>query len=280
MSRPRALYHGPRATIIAPPGYCFAAFDADGIHLRIAACESQDPFIGEALRKYDETGDPVWKPHIQNCAALFSITPQEAIGLMKEESPKYTFAKNFIFLILNGGDVPALANAAVDAGLTASEGEVKKLLDAWLERAVLFKKWRESLVEEAETTGMLVLPSGRRRRFYGLRTNPDKSSRRKFLASHEVIKEIYNTPLLAGEVDFMNPRILLAYRVCQAWGWKFIYHGHDGFMCEGKEEEAMEFVKDMLSKIPTTQRITGTRTLYVPFNAKLGTVWAEMKEVK
>lgn len=276
----KLVYHGPRATVIAPPGLVFAAFDADGIHLRIAASESQDPFIGGALRKYDETGDPVWKPHIQNCCALFGISTTEALRLMKEENPRYTFAKNFIFLILNGGDVPALANAAVDAGLTATEGYVKSLMDAWLAKAGRFKAWRDALVEEAETTGMIVLPSGRRRRFYGLRTNPNKMGKRKFLASHETVKEIYNTPLLAGEVDFMNPRILKAYRLCQEAGWKLIYHGHDGFMTEGREEEVVEFVRAMLGAIPTVDTRSFRYPLYVPFNAKVGRVWAEMEELK
>jgi hypothetical protein len=197
-------WRGPRATIQAPPGNYFLGFDADGIHLRIASTLSQDPFMLGALTKYDETRDPIWKPHIQNASALFQVTPEEAIEWMKHEDSKYTFAKNFIYLILNGGDVPALKNAAVSAGLAMDEKKVKKLLDSWLERAIMFKRWREGLVAQVRKTGVLVLPSGRRRRFYG--AHWDKG---EWKLSHDVIKEIYNLPLLGTEVDFMNPRFLL-----------------------------------------------------------------------
>jgi DNA polymerase I-like protein with 3'-5' exonuclease and polymerase domains len=165
-------YRGPRATIQAPEGRYFVAFDADGLHLRIASTASQDPFMLGSLMKYDETNDVHYKPHIQNMSALFGMDLDECIELMEVESPKYTFSKNFIYMLLNGGDVPALKNAAVSAGLVMNEKEVKYLLDRWLERAIKFHKWRLSLVDEAKKTGCVTMPSGRRRRFYGIRYDP------------------------------------------------------------------------------------------------------------
>jgi hypothetical protein len=268
-------YRGPRATIQAPPGRYFIGFDADGLHLRIASTLSKDPFMLEALVKYDQTGDLLWKPHIQNCSALFQVKPEQAIEWMKHEDPKYTFAKNFIYLILNGGDVPALKNSAVSAGLSMDEDKVKKLLDSWLERAIMFKRWREGLVNQVKKTGILTLPSGRRRRFYGARY--DKG---EWKLSYEVIKEIYNLPLLGTEVDFMNPRFLSVWKLTQGTAWFLFYHGHDGGMVEGPWEERMGFGKRLLASLPEDEELAPGLVLHVPFSLKGGVNWASLGEVE
>ena len=269
-------YRGPRATIQAPPGRFFIAFDADGLHLRIASTASQDQFMLGALEKYDETGDVHYKPHIQNMSALFHMDLDECIALMEVESPKYTFAKNFIYLILNGGDVPALKNAAVSAGLVMDAKEVKYLLDAWLERASGFKAWRERLVEEAKKTGCVTLPSGRRRRFYGIRWD-SRTGQMKIDAA--TLKEIYNAPLLCTEVDFMNPRLRLVWDCTQGTEWFLFYFGHDGFMLEGPKEEARAFGHFLLEQIPVRHEYAPGICLYVPFSFKGGENWAYLTKV-
>ena len=268
-------YRGPRATIQAPDGSYFLGFDADGLHLRIAATLSKDPFMLQSLVKYDETKDPFWKPHIQNASALFQVTPEEAIGWMKQEAPQYTFAKSFIYLILNGGDVPALKNAAVSAGLVMDEKKVKKLLDTWLERAIIFKKWREGLVAEVRKTGVLTLISGRRRRFYGARW--DKG---EWKLSYDVIKEIYNLPLLGTEVDFMNPRFRAVWDLTQGTEWRLFYHGHDGGMLEGPIDNRLQFSKALLYALPEEETLAPGIILRVPFALKGGTNWAAMGGVE
>jgi len=269
-------YRGPRATIQAPPGRFFIAFDADGLHLRIASTASQDPFMLDALNKYDATGDVHYKPHIQNMSALFHMDLDECIELMEVESPKYTFSKNFIYLILNGGDAPALKNAAVSAGLAMDVKEVKHLLDAWLERANRFHLWRQNLVKEAQHTGCVTMPNGRRRRFYGIRWDA-KSNSMKINA--ETLKEIFNTPLICTEVDFMNPRLRVVWDLTVGTEWKLFYHGHDGFMLEGPKVEAKEFGNYLLKMIPTSHEYAPGVMLYVPFSFKGGENWAYLGKV-
>lgn len=264
-------YRGPRATIQAPPGRFFIAFDADGLHLRIASTASQDPFMLTALNKYDETGDVHYKPHIQNMSALFKMDLDECIALMEVESPKYTFSKNFIYMLLNGGDVPALKNAAVSAGLNMVEKEVKYLLDSWLERANMFHKWRLELVAEAKRTGAVTMPSGRRRRFYGIRYDPRTKAMK---VDKDTLKEIYNTPLICTEVDFMNPRIRLVWEMTNGTEWKLFYHGHDGFMLEGPKSEAHGFGDALLAAIPPHHQYAPGVDLFVPFSYKGGDNWA------
>jgi DNA polymerase I-like protein with 3'-5' exonuclease and polymerase domains len=275
--------HGPRATIIAPPGRCFLDFDADSLHLRIAACLSQDPFMSEAIKKYDETGSPVWKPHIQNVSAIFGVSPEEAVSWMDKKDSRYTFGKNWIYLILNGGEVPALRNAASSAGLQMNEKQVKKLLDKWLERAMMFKRWREALVKEAQETGAITLSDGRRRRFYDMRW---KKGAGQWQIGKKVLKEIYNFPLIGTEVSFMNPRILCIYRLTvngPLTQWILVLHEHDGFMLEGPEMEKgstyTAILKTLNSPEMAHMKIDESRTLYVPFDGKGGTCWAELTKV-
>lgn len=276
-------FHGPRATIIAPQGSCFLDFDADGLHLRIASCLSRDTFIGESLKKYDETGDDQYKPHIQNTSALFHVEPGEAIEWMKKKDNRYTFSKNFIYLILNGGDVPALRNAAVGAGLQMNEKEVKFLLDRWLERASGFDAWRKSLIEEAENKGYLDMPDGRRRRFYGLKKRrvakkkPDPHADRYWEADHDTVKEIYNAPLICTEVSFMNPRVYAVWQMLPGTGYKLVLYEHDGFMIEGPSEKAKIMFDRVIKTCDPKHVIDAVRTLYVPFTGKVGTCWAELK---
>lgn len=270
----REIYRGPRATIQAPPGRYFIAFDADGLHLRIATYASQDPFMLTALTKYDQTRDPIWKPHIQNCSALFHISPEEAIALMKVESPKYTFAKNFIYMLLNGGDVPALKNAAVSAGLVMDEKEVKKLLDSWLERASRFDQWRKDLVDEARRTGSVTMPSGRRRRFYSIRW---KNGVPRIDA--DTLKEIFNAPLIMTEIDFMNPRVRRVWDITQGSDWFLFYHGHDGFMLEGPASEAKSMSETILRALDPWHQFSKTVRMFVPFDSKGGDNWAHMGKV-
>ena len=109
--------HGPRKAYVPDEGNVFLGFDGDGLHYRIAGCLSRDPFISETLNRYDRTGLAEHKPHIVNCSALFHVSPEQAIEWMNHKASQYTFAKNFMYMLLNGGSVPALHLAAVTAGL-------------------------------------------------------------------------------------------------------------------------------------------------------------------
>jgi hypothetical protein len=272
--------HGPRATVIAPPGKIFVDFDADGLHYRIAGCLSNDSFINETLTRYDKTGDEAWKPHIQNCCALFGVSTDQAIAWMNAKASQYTFAKNFIYMLLNGGEVGALHDAAVGAKLALNEKEVAILLYRWLDKANRFKVWREGLVKEAEQTGMITLPDGRRRRFYALKW---KTSEKKFVVDKKTKKEIFNLPLIGTEVSFMNPRVKLVYDATsedESNDWVLNLYEHDGFMLEGPEESWQWVVKKCLTLIDTKHIVDKVRTLVVPWDFKVGKCWAELEKRK
>lgn len=268
------IVHGPRATIIAPPGRTLLAFDADALHYRIAACLSQDPFINESLAKYDETHDPIWKPHVRNCSALFGVSPEEAVELMNAESSRYTFAKNFIYMLLNGGEAPALANAAAMTGLKLSIGEVDRLVKNWLAKATGFDAWRKGLLKEAIDTGQVVLADGRRRRFYDL-----EQRKGVWVINEETRKEIYNFPLIGTEVSFVNPRIDYVYERTKGTPWWLCYHGHDGFMLEGDEGTEKALSDELNVELSKPTQIKPGQNLYVPWSAKAGQCWAVMGKV-
>lgn len=267
--------HGPRATIIAPVGRILLAFDADALHYRIAACLSRDAFINESLVRYDETGDPIWKPHIRNCSALFQITPEQAVELMNAEAPQYTFAKNFIYMLLNGGEAPALANAAAMTGLKLTIPQVNGLVKNWLEKAGGFKLWREGLLKEAQESGQLELACGRRRRFYDLRM-----SKGRWVINSQTKKEIYNFPLIGTEVTFMNPVIEACSTMIEGTDWELIYHGHDGFMLEGPDRpvQICGMSNSICDRGAQPLEIRPGQSLRVPFAAKVGRCWAVMEK--
>jgi hypothetical protein len=269
------VMHGPRSTIIASTGRTLLAFDADALHYRIAACLSGDSFINESLVKYDLTKDPIWKPHVQNCAALFQVTPAQAVEMMNAEAPQYTFAKNFIYMLLNGGEAPALANAAAMTGLKLTISQVATLVKNWLQKAVGFDKWRESLLKEAGETGQLELACGRRRRFYDLRMKEGA-----WIVNSQSKKEIYNFPLIGTEVTFMNQVINRTYERLQESQWQFVYHGHDGFMLEGPDNigSMRQLTTDVCAIGSVPFEIKPGLVMKIPFAAKVGRCWATMEK--
>jgi len=266
--------HGPRCAYVADPGKAFLGFDGDGLHYRIAGCLSRDPFINETLSCYDKTGTPEHKPHIVNCAALFHVGADQAIDWMNHKASQYTFAKNFIYMLLNGGDVPALHLAAVTAGLKLDVPEVRKLMNNWLEAAHYFREWREGLVHEAERTGMVTLFDGRRRRFYGLRWKEGL-----WRGGSDEIKEIYNFPLIGTEVSYVNPRVEKVLDFCEGSDsrWELILYDHDGFMLHGPEDEAEDVAKWLMPKLEEPESLGKGRQLYVPWQPTVGKSWAKME---
>ena len=269
------MSHGPRAAVIAPEGRCLVDFDADSLHFREAAFLSQDPFMCEAFARYDASGDPQWKPHVRNTMALFDVTVEQAIEWMNTKAPQYTFSKNFIYMYLNGGDVPALANAAVSAGLVMDEKEVGSLLKSWQRYAIIFEQWRKDLIAEACKTGSVTLPDGRRRRFYDMRW-----SNGQWHPSKDARKEIYNAPLIGMEVSYTNPRYrgLLDLTQNQYQAWKFVHHEHDGCMMEGPENPVLVelFLKQAFSILEHPFDFGG-RKFNCPWDAKWGKCWADLK---
>lgn len=269
----RKEIHGPRCAYVPESGNVFLGFDGDGLHYRIAGCLSRDPFIIETLETYDKTGAVEHKPHIVNCAALFHVSREQAIEWMNHKASQYTFAKNFIYMLLNGGDTPALHLAAVTAGLLLDVPAVDKLKNNWLEQAHRFRDFRAALVAEAERTGKVTLDDGRRRRFYGLRWKEGK-----WQAGPDEIKEIYNLPLIGTEVSYVNPRVEKVLDFCERTAaWNLILYDHDGFMLEGPECEAVGVAKILMPLLDTPEDLGKGRILRVPWQPTMGKSWATME---
>jgi len=272
----RKELHGPRLAYVADEDKCFLAFDGDGLHYRIAGCLSRDPFIINTLETYDRTGNLEHKPHIINTMALFHVSAEQAIDWMHHKASQYTFAKNFIYMLLNGGTVPALHLAAVTAGLILDVPEVKRLKDNWLDAAHYFKAWRERLVEEAERTGTVTLNDGRRRRFYNLRWKEGK-----WTAGADEIKEIYNLPLIGTEVSYVNPRVEKVLDLCETTAnqWELILYDHDGFMLHGPERESRSMAKIVMPILNQPEDLGKGMILRVPWAPTVGPNWAMLKEM-
>jgi hypothetical protein len=199
----------------------------------------------------------------------------QAVEMMNAEAPQYTFAKNFIYMLLNGGEAPALANAAAMTGLKLTIPQVSGLVRNWLGKATGFERWREALLKEAGDTGQVVLACGRRRRFYELRMKEGK-----WVVNSQTKKEIYNFPLIGTEVTFMNQVINRTYETLKGSQWKFVYHGHDGFMLEGTDDNGSmrQLVTEVCAIGSTPFEIKPGLVLYVPFAAKAGRCWADQEK--
>ena len=267
--------HGPRRAYVTPAGREFVSFDADGLHYRIAGILSGDSFISDTLERYDREGKPEYKPHIVNTCALFKVSVDEALTWMDQEAPQYTFSKNFIYMLLNGGDTQALAQAAVSAKLDLDYKAVDKLKNNWLDQAWRFRDWRAGLIRQAEATGAVTLYRGRRRRYYGLRW---KAGTWHWHAGTEEIKAIYNHPLLGSEVTYVNPRLakVMDY-VEENEGWQLVLLSHDGFMLEGPSDQCSSTIAHLIPMLTEPSLIAEGKMLKAPWSAKRGTCWAMLK---
>ena len=265
--------HGPRRAYVAPEGRGFISFDADGLHYRIAGLLSDDPFINNTLLRYDAENKPEYKPHVVNCCALFTVSTDEAIAWMDQDAPQYTFSKNFIYMLLNGGDTPALAQAAVSAKLDLDFEAVDKLKNNWLDQAWRFRDWRAGLIRQAEATGAITLYRGRRRRYYGLRWKDGK-----WHAGPEEITTIYNHSLLGSEVTYVNSRLVKVMDFVEGnIGWLLVLLSHDGFMLEGPEGQSELAVATLMPMLREPSLIAERKMLKAPWSVKMGKCWATLK---
>ncbi len=114
--------------------------DAKALEWLVAVWLSQDP-IG-----YKEIWDNV-DQHTDN---------QQRFGL-----PSRLIAKTFVFRLIYGGTAYSYANDPDFTTVSKSEKFWQKVIEEFYAKYVGLAKWHESLMQEATTTGMLRMPTGR-----------------------------------------------------------------------------------------------------------------------
>lgn len=81
---------------------------------------------------------------------------QKAFGL-----PSRLIAKKFVFRLMYGGSAYSYAHDPDFAEVSMNEKFWQKVIDAFYNKYTGFKDWHTKIIEEAMTTGKLVMPTGR-----------------------------------------------------------------------------------------------------------------------
>ena len=114
--------------------------DASALEWRCAAFLSQDPVALEEIKNNVDQ-------HTDN---------QDRFGL-----PSRLIAKTFVFRLIYGGSAYSYANDANFADVSKSEKFWQKVIDEFYTKYKGLHKWHTKLMQEATTTGMVKLPTGR-----------------------------------------------------------------------------------------------------------------------
>ncbi len=135
-----------RSAFVAEPGFKIFAADYSQIELRVLAHMSGDPELSAA---FNEAGADV---HVRTATALFGVPLKEV------SRDQRAAAKTVNFAVIYGQTQFALAR-----NLRIEKGEASRYIKAFFERYAGVRRYLDTLVDEARSTGAVRTITGRRR---------------------------------------------------------------------------------------------------------------------
>lgn len=244
-----------RSVFIADYGYKFAKFDAKQIQSRIVgalewnlfqdstyldACESTDLHTYVAKITWPElpwTGDPYKDKEIAE-------QPFYRHHSYRDMCKKLGHGSNF------EGQAETLSEETnVPVPL------IQIFQPKYFKAFPAHYRWHAWVAEQIRTKGYIISITGRKRYFFGRRTDPD------------VIRQAVSYDPQASESFIVNTAMLNIWRKRTAI---IMMHEHDGLVYMYPEEREDELVPQLLAQLEVPVDIDHGRTLIVPYEAKIG----------
>ena len=155
-------------------------------------------------------------------------------------------AKIFKFRLLYGGSAYSYANDPDFRGVSSSQSFWQEVIDKYYDKYSGIKEWHGQLLIEAQTTGRIVIPSGR---YYPI--TPDISRRESWPLT--IIK---NYPVQGFGADLVMLARLEANRLLVASGIEAAFIGtiHDSIVVDTPEENVYnigKLLKQAVEEVPS-----------------------------
>ena len=196
----------------------------------------------------------------------------EQLGL-----PDRDTAKRFVFRLIYGGGAYSYANDPMFKDVSTDEGYWQGVIDKFYRKYSGIKRWHDSLVLEAMSTGKVVSPTGRYWPFAPVRKGRSMEWPRT---------QILNYPVQGFGADFMVlARVLLRRRLHGIPGVLFVCTVHDSIVWDC-EPSKVDLVVDVTFGVWEDLPAFFELKFGVPFDlpakveVSVGPNWKDMKEIK
>ena len=237
-----------RDLFIAPPGHVLVAVDGSQWELRVAACESGDPFL---IGVYQRGGDV----HGEVSRAMFGE------GYTKTQR---SHAKRFVFSWLYGGSEESSAQV-----FQVPRSVVKQYVARFNEALKRAVEWRSEQYERARTQGYLQSRAGRRFHFPLIFSGN----------SDEVRKGAINYPIQGAASDLTLQAFIDCFDALLEIGAFPVILVHDSIVVEVPEDR-----KEEAAKIVVNALVKAAERVYpeIPWSAEAeyGSSWGSMHELR
>ncbi|HEX5658860.1 MAG TPA: DNA polymerase I [Polyangiales bacterium] len=204
-----------RSAFVAEPGFKIFAADYSQIELRVLAHMSGDPELSAA---FNEAGADV---HVRTATALFGV-PLEAVTRDQRAA-----AKTVNFAVIYGQTQFALAR-----NLRIERGEASRYIKAFFERYAGVRRYLDTLVDEARSTGAVRTITGRRRVVRDILS-------KNFSIRGGAERIAQNMPIQGSAADIMKLAMVRVHSALQREKLRsrMVLTVHDELVFEGLDEE-------------------------------------------
>jgi DNA polymerase-1 len=204
-----------RSAFVAEPGFKIFAADYSQIELRVLAHMSGDPELSAA---FNEAGADV---HVRTATALFNVTPEEVTRNQRAA------AKTVNFAVIYGQTQFALAR-----NLRIERSEAARYIKAFFERYAGVRRYLDTLIDEARSTGAVRTITGRRRLVRDIMS-------KNFSIRGGAERIAQNMPIQGSAADVMKLAMVRVHSALQRERMqsRMVLTVHDELVFEAKPEE-------------------------------------------
>lgn len=244
-----------RSIFISDPGYKFAKFDGAQIQSRIVGAIEWNLFDDSAYLDACESGD------LHTTVAKMTWTELKWTGdlhLDKElaEKPFYRhYSRRFMCKKLGHGSnfdgQPPTLSTQTKIPLLAVEEFYRKYHKTF----PAHHRWRDWTAEQLRKTGTIIALDGRKRMFWGRRTDP------------QLVRDALAYDAQSTESFIMGTGMLNVWRARTAI---LMFHDHDAITVQYPEEQEAEIIPQILEKLKVPIQLKNGRTLLIPFDCRVG----------
>jgi len=260
-----------RAQVIVPPGYGLLEFDASGQEYRWMAIASGD----ETMLSLCEPGED---PHSYMGARLGHVDYRELVRLKETDPEMQRLRKGGKFGNLSCqyriGDKTLMVRARVQHNIPMEINEAKTTNFIYKRTYPGVPKYWDRQINETKQLGYVETFAGRRVQVVG-----DWGGRMAWSMGSTAIN--YKIQGTGGDQKYLAMAVIKDYLV--SVGGYFIWDLHDGlysFVPVQKMQQAAIDTKRLLDNLPYKKAWGFVPPIPMPWDAKMGFSWGDLKEVK
>lgn len=237
-----------RSIFVARPGFVLVEADYAQIEIWVAAALSQDSAMFEDLAN---------NYHSRVAREVLGNTdPDDSVEFQADRQR----AKKVTFGIMYGIGAKKLASKTYGIGCTNFQSA--QFIQRWYKRNATFGNWQQSILKQARTTGEIVTPFGRKRRF-------------PYMVDQGMDRQAINFPIQSVASDHSLVSLIELHNALKPLGARVLLAVHDSLLFEVPDNERSKVeCREMIRRVMETPKLPGFPSMKV--DMKEGYTWFNM----